>query len=57
MLRMPAGKRYCGEGVEDSVEAMRFTEIIKEALEVSDTSNKKKKPHDHFQLIDHSILC
>ena len=42
MLRMPAGKRYYGEGVEDSVEAMRFTEIIKEALEVSDTSNQTK---------------
>ncbi|KAJ8425129.1 LOW QUALITY PROTEIN: hypothetical protein Cgig2_011095 [Carnegiea gigantea] len=31
---MLAGKRYCGEGVEDSGEAMRFTEIITEVLEV-----------------------
>jgi len=39
MLRMLAGKRYYGEGVKDSKGAARFTEIIKEVLQVSDASN------------------
>lgn len=37
MMRMIAGKRYCGE--RESAEAERFREIVKEGFEVSGATN------------------
>lgn len=39
MMRMIAGKRYCGEDVEDSEEARRFQEIVEETFALSAATN------------------
>uniref|UniRef100_A0A803KY35 Cytochrome P450 n=1 Tax=Chenopodium quinoa TaxID=63459 RepID=A0A803KY35_CHEQI len=39
LLRMLAGKRYFGEGVKNIEEAKRFTDIIRDVLEVATASN------------------
>ncbi|CAM8981209.1 unnamed protein product [Rhodiola kirilowii] len=39
IVGMVTGKRYCGEGVEDSAEAKEFREMIREIFELSAASN------------------